>query len=207
MHPAIESFLERPTSHKVAAWVVSLLLISGLFWQYIYGPVAMAYSESAEKLENLNTQIINERRLARNLPKFQQEVRDLEVKLKIALQELPDEKDIPDLLKSVADLAKTSGLEVTLFKPEPEVRREFFAEVPVSMSVEGAFHQIAGFFDEVGRMPRIVNIKNIEMREPKKTERGLMVKGDCVATTFRYLSEAERVPDDAQQEDGRRRRR
>ena len=120
-------------------------------------------------------------------------MRILEERLRIAVQELPDEKDIPDLLKSIADRAKDSGLEVLLFRPEAEQRKEFFAEFPVTMSVEGSFHQVATFFDEVSRMPRIVNVRGIEISNPRQGDRGMIVKADFSAVTFRSLSEAERA--------------
>ena len=205
MHPMVESFLERPMAQKVGVAAFSVLLVGGLAYQYLLGPALTELSELEERKNTLQSQIVSERRVAQNLPRFQEEVKELQIKLKIALQELPDEKDIPNLLKSVADLAKDSGLEVSLFRPEPESKREFFAEVPVTMQVEGTYHQIATFFDEVGRMPRIVNVRNIALTQPKMTEKGLIVKSDCSAVTFRYLPESERVQD--QEGEGKKRRR
>ena len=193
MHPMIENFMERPTSHKVGAWAGVLIVLLGIFWQYIYGPVSTELSAEEDKRVQLNSQITNEKRLERERPKFQEEVKSLEVKLKIALEELPDEKEIPELLKSVSDLAKDAGLEVSLFRPEPEVQRDFFAEVPVNMLVEGTYHQVATFFDEVGRMSRIVNLKGIDISDPRASDRGLIVKANCTAVTFRYIDEEERA--------------
>ena len=193
MHPLVENFMERPTSHKVGAWCVVLLVFIGLFWQYFYGPLSTELGEVEEKKIQLSSQITNEKRLARELPKFQDEVKALEVKLKIALEELPDEKEIPELLKSVSDLAKDAGLEVSLFRPEPEIQRDFFAEVPVTMIVEGTYHQVATFFDEVGRMARIVNLKGIDVSDARSSDKGLVVKAACTAVTFRYIDEEERA--------------
>ena len=205
MHPMIENFMERPLSHKLGAWIGVILFIVIIFWQYFYNALATELTENEEKGVQLTSQITNEKRLARELPKFQDEVKSLEVKLKIALQELPDEKEIPELLKSVSDLAKDAGLEVSLFKPAPEVQRDFFAEVPVTMTVEGTYHQIATFFDEVGHMPRIVNIKGIDMGESHSTDRGLIVKAGCTAVTFRYIDEETRAKAE-QANEGKKRR-
>ena len=193
MHAIVENFLERPTSHKVAFWVGSILLVTFIFWQYFYSAALTEEDELSNKVQALTTEIATEKRLARDLGKFREQVKELDIKLKQALQELPDTREIPDFLRSISDLAREVGLEVPLFRPMPEVRKEFYAEVPVAISVEGTFHQVATFFDEVGRLPRIVNIAGITVREPKIGEDRILVKADCSATTFRYLDESERI--------------
>ena len=206
MHPLVEKFLERPMSHKIGVAAVTILIAGAMAWQYVLAPGYQQIDELTQKRASLTLDITKSQKIAHNLPQYQQEVKDLESRLKVALQELPDEKDIPDLLKSIADLAKESGLEVELFKPEQEEKRDFFAEVPVSMTVDGSFHQIATFFDEVGHMPRVVNIRGINISNPHVTDKGLIVKADCKAVTFRYLPEAERVQQQQESSDKKRHR-
>lgn len=201
-----ESFFERPLWQKIGVACISIVVVAGLGYQYALSSLLSTREELAEKKDSLSTQIAAEAKIAQNLPQYQQEVTVLESKLQVALQELPDEKDIPDLLKSIADLARDSGLEVLLFRPEAEERKDFFAEFPVSMSVEGSFHQVATFFDEVGRMPRIVNVRAIEVSNPRLTERGMVIKSDFSAVTFRFLSEAERGAIDKEQVEKKRRK-
>lgn len=189
----LERFLERPLWQKLAVWVGSLGLVGFLFWNYYYGEKRKTFAELEEKVSNLNTQIHQEQRLARNLPKFEKEVDELDKKFRIAVAELPDKREIPDLIISISNLARDSGLLVTLFKPNPEVRKEFYAEVPVSVSVEGTFHQVATFFDEVGQLPRIVNINQISLGGAKVLEDRISIKADYVTTAFRSLDESERI--------------
>ena len=195
MNPILQNILDRPRGQRIGLWIGSIAFLAFVFWQYFYGPQVKELDTLQTKIEDLNSEIGHEQRLARNLTKFRKEVKDLEIKLKMALQELPDEKEIPDLLSNMSNLARDAGLEVNLFKPNPEIFRDFYAEVPVSMSVEGTFHQVATFFDEVGRLPRIVNINQINMRDPKlpEGEEQMRIKSDCVATTFRYLDESQRI--------------
>lgn len=195
MNPFIQNIMDRPRGQRIGIWVGSIAVVVFVFWQYFYGPQLKESEKLQSKIEDLNSQIGHEQRLARNLTKFRKEVKDLEVKLKVALAELPDEKEIPDLLNNMSNLARDAGLEVSLFKPNPEVFRDFYAEVPVTVSVEGTFHQVATFFDEVGRLPRVVNINQIFIREPKPAEgeEQMRIKSDCMATTFRYLDESQRI--------------
>ncbi len=206
MHAALENIIERPLSHKIAFWVGSLLFFTYMFWQFFYKEKVEEQTKLETKIEELNTKIAQEKRIARDLKRIRAEVKVLEVKLKIALQELPDKKEIPDLLEQVSTLARKAGLEVGLFKPSPEEFRDFYARVPVSVVVEGSFHQVASFFDEVGHLNRIVNIDNIVLREPKITEQLITLKADCTATTFRYLEESERIKSPTEDAQKKRRR-
>ena len=206
MHPAIEDFLQRPRSHLVGAWVGSLLGLTLLYWQFSFRDQQKVYTWLEEKVEELTQKISDETRRARNLNKLKDKIKQLDINLKVALQELPDKREIPDLLSSISNLARDAGLEVVLFRPSPEQAKDFYAEVPVSIAVQGTFHQVATFFDDVAQLSRIVNINQISIRDPQVTADSIQVKTDCVATTFRYLDESERIQKDSQ-DDGKRRRR
>lgn len=193
MAAIIDSFLERPTSHKIIAWLALIGFLTFLFWQYLYSGMAEELTKLQERRETLETQVVNAQRLARNLDKIREEVRELDVKLNFAMQELPDKQEIPDLLSSVSDLATSSGLEVSLFKTRPENFKDFYAEVPVTVSVDGTFHEVATFFDEVGHLSRIVNIDQVSLKSPQQSDDGMLLKVDCTATAFRFLDESERM--------------
>ena len=205
MHPAIEEFLQRPRSHLVGAWVGCLLAMTLLYWQFSFRGQQKEYTGLEEKVEELTQKISDETRRARNLNKLKDKIKALDIKLKVALQELPDKREIPDLLSSISNLARDAGLEVTLFRPGQEQAKDFYAEVPVSISVQGTFHQVATFFDDVAQLSRIVNINQINIRDSQILPESVQVKTDCVATTFRYLDESERIQKETQ-DDGKRRR-
>lgn len=208
MHPIVESFFERPTAQRAAMAAGFLIFLIFIFWMYFYSDLAESITKLDEEIENLEVQKSNEQRLSKNLDKFRSEVKSLDVKLSFVLQELPDEKEIPDLLASISSLATDSGLEINLFRPKPENVKDFYAEVPVEVAVSGTYHQVASFFDEVGNLSRIVNIDKIELVEPKveQNTEAVPLKATCVATTFRYLDEKERSQLAKQQETKKRKR-
>jgi type IV pilus assembly protein PilO len=103
--------MERSRPQKIGAWVGSLLLIGTTFWFYLYGDVRERVVQLKERHADLTTQIAKERALAKNLEGFRAEVQQLDADLRVALLELPDKKEIPDLLKSMSTLANQSGLE------------------------------------------------------------------------------------------------
>jgi len=192
MHPAIEGILARPLSHKVGIWVASVLALVGLFWKLSLSSKLTERVELTETVIRIESDIATERRLASRLDKAREKLRDLEGRLKGALEQLPDKSEIDDLLEKISGTARESGLELNLFQRREENYKEFYAEVPVNVSVTGAYHQVATFFDEVGRMPRIVNINQIAVYDPKPGETQVTLRVDCLLTAFRFLSEQER---------------
>ena len=207
MHPLVEKFFERPSSHKIGFWLISLLLPIVIFWLYIFKDKLHQLDKLNQEYDQLTSQINHERRLAKNLDRVKEAVKELDIKLQMALKELPDSREISELLSSISNLARNAGLEVALFKPNPENLRDFYAEVPVSISVAGTYHQVATFFDEVAQLDRIVNINQIAMQSPHVGQDKVVIKTDCTATTFRYLEESERKQVEAQNKQRQRRRR
>lgn len=207
MHPVVQNFLDRPASHKIIAWILLVAVICGVFWFSLYSSLDEEHSQLTEKLEQLNVDITAEQRLVRNLPQFRKDFKELEAKLAVVLRELPNKGEIAELLDSISGLAQGAGLGVSLFQPVGERVQGFYAEVPVKIAVEGTFHQIATFFDEVGKLQRIVNINDITLGAPQVSPERVTIKAECVATTFRYLDENERMkaPDDAEAQKRRRR--
>jgi len=210
MHPIIEGILERPKGQKIAIWVGTIALLTFGYWQYFYSSKAEEIAKVEEKISDFEKKIADEKRRTVSLPRLREMVKDLDAKLKAVLLELPDNSSIDQLIDSISDKARDAGLEITLFNRKEDVVKDFYAEVPVSVNVEGTYHQVATFFDEVSRLDRIVNINQIVVQTPTVGDEQVTVKVECVATTFRYLSEEERARVTAAEEDkgsgGRRRK-
>ena len=125
--------------------------------------------------------------IAVNLKRFQEEAAKLREELKFAITQLPTSKEIPSLLANVSNLGKDSGLEFLLFRPMPEVNRDFYAEIPVEIKVRGTYHDVAAFFDKVGKLPRIVNIHSVAMDGAKEAGGRWEIITACTATTFKFI--------------------
>ncbi len=128
--------------------------------------------------------------IAGNLKSFQAEVERLEGQLSLLLEQLPNSAEIPSLLKNVSDLGKESGLDILKFAPSAEAKKEFYAEIPVSISVRGDYHSFVQFADKVSHYPRIVNLSNISFSAPKAPGENLVLSTiTCKATTYRFLEQ------------------
>ncbi len=179
---------------RILICVGVFFILGGGFFYLIYMPKSTKINELKQEYENLQIKLTKARAAARNLKKFEKQYKEAQVKFKIALQLLPDKKEIPSLLAGISKSGKDSGLEFILFQPGAEVSRDFYAEIPVNIQINGGYHNLAMFFDRVGRLSRIVNILNIKMQ----TSRGKGAQGglsaSCVAMTYRFLEASETKP-------------
>ncbi len=190
MNPRVEKFLKLPAYQRGLVLVVLLLLVVGGFVYFLYLPKHEEYQQVLQTAETLQAKLEQDRRIARDLPKFEAEYQRMQQQLDEALTQLPNEKEIPTLLTNIASLAKDQGLDVLRFKPGGEVAKGFYAEVPVELKLSGSFHQIALFFQEVGELPRIVNLGNLTMGGAKTVDGRTTLTVDCLATTFRFIESA-----------------
>jgi type IV pilus assembly protein PilO len=191
MDPQIEKILKLPTRQKAALLVLLLLLEGVALFYALYQPRMKEYAALQTKVEDLDRQIQENTRIANNLPRFKAEYEQLKNDLDAALTELPNQKEIPSLLTSISSVGRSAGLEFLLFRPKPEVPKDFYAEVPVDVAVSGTFYNVADFFVAVGKLPRIVNINNVSFSDIKSNGGRTTLKVNCLATTFRFLDKKE----------------
>jgi len=197
MDPSIEKILKLPTKQKAIIMLLVVLLMGVGFFFGLEQPKLKDLQVQQQNLEKLRVQVQESKRIADQLPKYRIEYAQLQRELESVLTELPNQKEIPSLLTSITTVGKTAGLDFLLFKPKAEEPKDFYAAVPVDISVSGTFYGIANFFVAVGNLPRIVNISNVtfsELKSDKDKGRQLM-RVNCLATTYRFLDKKE-IKDD-----------
>ena len=193
MNEYIERLLDLPPRQRLLLLIGVMVALLGSYAFFVFMP----RSERIVALEQQREQVQRDRdrkaALLANLEQTRQEVASLDAELRLAVAQLPDTKEIPDLLSTISSLGREAGLEITQFKQRPEQYEEFYAAVPVDIVVRGTFHQVAAFLDSVARMARIVNIADVHMKAPPKIENSSVeLETTAVAVTFRFLDEAER---------------
>ena len=165
---------------------VLFALIVGIFVYLLYWPKFENIKQLNTQLEKLEKKLKTAKRNAADLKKFQAKMKEAEVQFRMAMQKLPEKEEIPSLLTSISDSGQQAGLEFLLFEPKPEKLKEFYAEIPVAMSIKGDYHNLAIFFDQVARLSRIVNIQNIQMANAKdKSSKDLSTS--CMAVTYKFV--------------------
>jgi len=179
-----------PRQKILLAVLFSGLVVAGYYYLY-YREASQRIGAMETQLAGLQSKIREQQAIAGNLRSFQEEVLRLEAQLSLLLEQLPNSAEIPSLLKSVSDLGKESGLDFLRFAPSGEIKKDFYAEIPVSISVNGDYHSFALFTDKVANYPRIVNLSNITFSSPKPSGNNLvLVTVNCTATTYRFLEQA-----------------
>jgi len=191
---------------KKAGILVAIVAVAGyLDWQLWYGPNAETLAELETNVNTRQAELDTRRSKTNARADAERELRELTAELKRAEARLPDQREIADLLTSVAASGKAAGLEIVLFRQKPEVYRDFYAEVPVEMQMRGSYHDVARFLDRVKNLDRIVNITDIKLARPRVEGDQVKLEASCTATTFRFLDEAERQRlRDQQKTDGKK---
>ena len=187
----INTITRMSTPKKIIMLLLIIGIIGGVYYFSYYKKMEEKLIQKRAELDKLFSERASLKAIADDLENYKEQVEKLKIKFVEALQQLPDSKEIDSLLSNVNKKGEESGLEFLLFKPLPEVSREFYAEVPVKMLVKGTFLDVATFFYKISKLKRIINITNIDMTEPKETEGKIILKTSCIGTTFKFLKTTE----------------
>ncbi|GMR00338.1 MAG: type 4a pilus biogenesis protein PilO [Zetaproteobacteria bacterium] len=180
----LRPILPFPLWQKAAVLAASFVLILVAYVYLGWMPLQDNITRVQRSVAGEQMLLAKNLRLAKDLPRKKKEFAKLEKQLKVALNMLPKKSQIPDLLEGVTRAGTNSGLEFSTFKPLGEINKQFYAEVPVNLSVTGSYRQLATFLKRVGQMPRIVDVKNLTLEQARAG--GLLtVKGKAV--TYRFI--------------------
>ena len=192
MNDLINRIFGLPRQQRIGILAGLIIALLALDWYLFYSPRSDQISKLSQDIENSQIERNKKKKLAANIPKLKKQLQELGGMLKEAVAQLPDRKEIPDLLSSISTKAREAGLQILIFRPKAENVKDFYAEIPVDIVVRGGFHDVVTFFDAVGGLNRLVNIQNIEIKNPKPEGDRMSVETSALATTFRFLDEAER---------------
>ena len=181
----LRPILPLPMWQKLLTLAATFTAMLGLYVYLGWMPLQDEITQQESQKQLQQTLLTKNQKLAHDLPRKQKEYAELEKQLKVALNMLPKQSQIPDLLENVSWAGKDSGLEFSDFKPGPEVTRQIYAEVPVALNISGSFRQLLTFLKRVGEMPRIVDVKNLTLSQGKDGD--LSVRGQAV--TYRFVEE------------------
>ncbi len=192
MNQLLDNILERSQLQKIGILAVTVILISALYYSFFYSPTSDEVAKLADSVEIARNEMTVKKLKAADLPRLQRDLKELDMQLQKAVAELPNRKQIAALLSHISAEAQRAGLNILLFRPRAENFQDFYAEVPVDITVKGSFHSTVNFFDAVGRLDRLVNIDSIGFKNPTIAGDNVVLETTSVATAFRFLDEAER---------------
>ena len=179
---------------QLAIYVVISAASAGAFYYFLEMPVRARLATQQTELDAVRARIDKGLATARQLPEFRKEVADLQNKLDSLRPILPEEKDAADLLRRVNMLAAQSNLTIRGFKPQAITTRELHAEWPISLELEGTYHNLGLFLDRVSKFPRIINVSGMSIQGKNEAQSTATIAITCTATTFVLIEPSPDAP-------------
>jgi type IV pilus assembly protein PilO len=181
------SLTKLPWYAQIGAFFALAVAGCGVFFYYYEMPVRADIAVRRQQLVSLRADIAKGQATARKLPEFQTQVSELEKRLDGLRAVLPDEKDAADLLNRLQTVAQQSNLTIKTFKPGAIVTKQLHAEWPIQLELDGTYHDLATFFDRVGKFTRIINVTGVNVKGKDKPGSSSTITATCTATTFVLL--------------------
>ena len=202
MQQLIERIAKAPLGAKIGVAAAVVVIVTALNYLVVAVPAFGAPVSTIEtkiaradvEQRRLDNDLIEKTAIANNLNQFRREKELLEQRLTEALAELPEDKKIDELLQLFQERARKAGLEIATIEPQATAAEGFYARIPIAMTVTGNFHEIATFFDSLGRLRRIVNVNNIVMDGPKDVSGKVVVNAKFLVTTFMFVEQKKAAP-------------
>jgi type IV pilus assembly protein PilO len=189
LSPYFEKIGRLKMAHRIIIFAGTVGLLLAAFIFLVFLPKTDEIKLLRTEIEKLDAQIRLAAIKAKNVKKLEADLAAAEEDLKVALRLLPTTSEIPSLLTNITKLGNDSNLEFLLFSPLKEAPKELYVEIPVSVEVMGAYHDVAQFFDKVGKLDRIVNVIDITMLPVKEYDTKLRTA--CKAVTYRFKEQTE----------------
>jgi len=180
-----------PRSQRLILYGALYVILVVAYWGLLYLPKGSELDALKSERATLIEQKEQIEARVKDKALFEEQLKKLMADLQQALKELPNDREIPGLLKSISTMGKKVGLEVRKFAPLDERTKQYVAEVPVALEVEGSYHQVAMFFDRLSKMNRIVYVQDIEMTQPQERGGTVYLRVSGKAVTFRFLTDEE----------------
>lgn len=189
---SFDSFLDTkvstlPGNQKLAISAAVLIVPIALFYFLYLSPKGQEITGLEGSVATLQKELADIKATAAKLDEQKAVMAEIEAKFKEAALVIPDTKEIPSLLSSISNQGSGAGLDITSFVPAAEVAREFYAEIPVSLSVTGTYHNVGYFLDTVSKLPRIVNVSKISLGTPKLTEGEMLIDAKLDLVTYKFI--------------------
>lgn len=183
MDEFLEQFNSYPLGQKVLVFLIVVVSLFGGFWFTIYQGLESRYEGAKERHSELDRKRQKYKSKLKNQVS-KEELQKLRAEILLAEDKLPSTTQLPKLLKSIHNKAKTSGLDILNFQRKPEQSKKYYVEIPVAMKLRGTYGQLTNFLAFVRNMNRIVSVQNLKLELKDRDTGGLVVT--AAATTYRY---------------------
>ena len=201
MQPLFEKLGALTMLQRLLIGIAVFALLIGGFVFFSIKPQYETIGILNQKIKDTEQKVAVAKKKADQLDEWKAKWEKKQAEFQIVMNALPDKQEIPTLLSEISAAGRNSGLVFNRFAPKGEVIKDFYAEIPVSISISGSYDRLKLFFNKVAQMSRVVNIRDIDMSMGQSGRRGRKGGGassigdintECTAVTYRFLSEEEK---------------
>jgi type IV pilus assembly protein PilO len=180
-----------PLAVRAGAVGAFFVLLTGLLiYFFVWDEQRPELQRREDQEQTLRQEFRNKHSKAVNLYLYKQQLKDIERSFGALLRQLPGKTEVPNLLVDISQTGLSAGLEEKLFQPQSEVKKDFYAELPIKIRLTGSYHQFGQFVSGIAALPRIVTLHDIDIRSENKDAYD-QLSLELTAKTYRYLDEDE----------------
>ncbi len=189
-HNSYKAFYRQPISVRLGILLGITVIMFGVLWYFFLSQKVNELINAISELKKAEARLNEYEAMAKELPKFEMEFRNLNEEFEEAMSKLSQKKDIHSLIDSVSAAISASSLESVTFVPKPLVKKGIYTEIPIEMRVYGTYYDIAMFFDIVSKLPGIVNIRDLNLsRDTEKSfDDKIVLNASFTAVAFRLIT-------------------
>jgi type IV pilus assembly protein PilO len=188
----LQSFVDGPRPPKIVLGVLGLVALAALSYFFLLSPLQVRIQALAQRKAQVTTEVTQARAQVAEIERFRRELAELEKRLVLLQDRLPSEKETPTLYRALSSAAEQAGLGVSLFQPREARSKDVVNEIPIVLSAEGSYHQLAKFFERVAGLPRVVTVNDFKMSGLPKAKNSM--KADMTLATYMYRTGTASAP-------------
>ncbi len=174
--------------NKILCFGLSVLLMVVIAFFVLFKPNFDEAQQLSIKVKNASEDLVKVRKAARDLPIHQKELEDARSLFEATSVLLPKSQEIPNLLRNISDVGRSSNLEFLSFVPGAEVPQDFYAEIPIDIKIKGPYHNLGLFLDKVSKLERIVTVNNIKTEKVEQDNSEMLLHSSCKLVTYRFTN-------------------
>jgi type IV pilus assembly protein PilO len=168
--------------------IIFFAVAAGGSYYFVYRDKSEVLQRAEREEIDLKRTFETRQRRAANLNAYKAQLREMEVSFGAMLRQLPSRTEVPSLLVDISQTGLGAGLDERLFQPSEEIKKDFYAELPIKIRLQGQYHALAEFVSGIAALPRIVTLQDVTI-QPARDGGPNDLSLDVTAKTYRYLEE------------------
>lgn len=180
-----------PRTQLIVVCVITVGLCAAVYVNWL-GPLYQEVVALDQEVVALEAQVEEGRLIQAQLPVFKRELEEQTARLEQLRRVLPEEKETPQMIRAIQELAQASSLKIKSFTPQKTVQNDFYLDWPIEITMEGNYNNLGLFFERISEYQRVINVTNLNVKASEEPLRDIRtIQAECTATTFVLPDSAE----------------